>query len=487
MPQKEEMYWVPAQKRWTRTFKGKTYSVSARQLKCEPLKDASRHAANEWWRKKQAEIEKALGEAKRHPAQVLREYESAQENHRIYAKWQRKYGEIELAEKSDLFIEWLRSSLQSDNPAYPLTGWQKDPLWEQMQTEAGFFLWNERLRQIQREELAEHSVPRDNTIRAHLDDYMNVRRAQAVAKGKLGSYDTFKSRLNVFRSWLDPYAPIEDLNELLWERFCVYLAEQVAEGKMAPATMAGTQGAARCFIRSRWERRLIDLPRNLNNRTLSASVPLKEIIVFTVDEIKQLLEAASERKRLYLLLALNCGMYPVDIAKLRHDEVDWKEGRISRKRSKTRHRSENVPKVDYLLWWETSDLLKKYRSDDPELVLLNKNGTPLWVEAEKNGKFNRNNNIRTAYFQLQQQIEIPKDQRKPLKSLRKTPASMLENHPEYGRYAEYFLGEAPSSVAGRHYVKPSREQFDAAIRWLGEQLAIKVNPPSNRRRTIRKG
>jgi intergrase/recombinase len=84
----------------------------------------------------------------------------------------------------------------------------------------------------------------------------------------------------------------------------------------------------------------------------------------------------------------------------------------------------------------------------------------------------RNNNIKTAYFQLQTKAKIPKDQRKPLKSIRKTLASLLEEHESYGRYAEYFLGEAPSSVASRHYVKPSKEQFDAAIRWLGKQFGI---------------
>jgi hypothetical protein len=64
------------------------------------------------------------------------------------------------------------------------------------------------------------------------------------------------------------------------------------------------------------------------------------------------------------------------------------------------------------------------------------------------------------------------DKKPPLKSLRKTPATMLENHAEFGRYAEYFLGEAPHSIASRHYIQPSREQFDNAIRWLGRQFGI---------------
>ena len=39
-----------------------------------------------------------------------------------------------------------------------------------------------------------------------------------------------------------------------------------------------------------------------------------------------LLNAANQRQKLYLLLALNCGMYTVDIALLRQDEVDLEKG-----------------------------------------------------------------------------------------------------------------------------------------------------------------
>jgi integrase len=99
-------------------------------------------------------------------------------------------------------------------------------------------------------------------------------------------------------------------------------------GKIAPATAQGVQIVARAFIRNRWERRFIELPRNLTARNLSAQVPLQEVEILTIPEVQQLMGAASERKRLYLLLMLNCGMYPVDIATLHPSEVDWRAGRI---------------------------------------------------------------------------------------------------------------------------------------------------------------
>ena len=200
------------------------------------------------------------------------------------------------------------------------------------------------------------------------------------------------------------------------------------------------------------------------------SPPLKEIEVLTVEEIKELFGKALERERLYLLLMLNCGFYPVDIGTLKHSE--YKDGRITRKRTKTRKRSDKVPTVSYRLWKETDALLTKYRSEDPELVLLNRNGTPLWKEVEKNGKFCRISNVKCNFFRIQKKSGITKS----LKHLRKTASTMLGSHLQYGRYAEYFLGEAPRSVADTHYVKPSQEQFDKAVKWLGEQFGFTTEP-----------
>lgn len=86
-----------------------------------------------------------------------------------------------------------------------------------------------------------------------------------------------------------------------------------------------------------------------------------------------MLQAAVDRTKLYILLMLNCGMTQKDISDLRVEEVDWQEGRIIRKRSKT-SKHENVPTVSYLLWQETFRLLRQERNPESKgLVLLNVN------------------------------------------------------------------------------------------------------------------
>ena len=107
---------------------------------------------------------------------------------------------------------------------------------------------------------------------------------------------------------------------------------------------------------------------------------------------------------MFLLLGLNCGFYAVDIGTLRQDEVDSDSGRIRRKRTKTRDRSDDVPEVDFLLWRRTFDLLKKHRNagpQRPELVFVNEEGNPLWWEKENDqGKVCRNNTVKCCYFRL---------------------------------------------------------------------------------------
>lgn len=96
--------------------------------------------------------------------------------------------------------------------------------------------------------------------------------------------------------------PIEAINEALWEKYCSHLAELVTAEKMSPSTRQGTQRVARSFIRNRWERHLIELPRNLTSDYLAASVPIQEIVVFADDELKRLLDGAKERTKLFILL-----------------------------------------------------------------------------------------------------------------------------------------------------------------------------------------
>ncbi len=477
----ELMGWSRKQRRWFKRYRGKLYFVSPKQLGTESTKEASRQAANEWWDKKQKEIDDALGKAKQLPTEVVEHYHEAKENHRLYAKWHRKHGSLEEAKYAESVIEWLDVQLKSDAPSFPLNKTQFDPRWKLRRElnadddEMAFdLLWMDRFNAILKEERNETCTPPDNMIRSHIDDYLGLRRAQFQARNKIHTFYSMKQWLGVFRDFVDPFAPIEQLNEQLWEKFFIHLSARVAKGDYSPTTAKNYQGAARSFIKNRYEGRFIENLRNLTSRQLTFSIPSKDPVVFTKEEIKVHLESANPRQKLYILLMLNCGMYGSDISHLRQDEVDWKEGRINRKRTKTRDKSDKVPKVDYPLWRETFALLKQERSGHDELVLLNQDGKPLVEEYDNDGKWGRKNNIKSAIFRLQRDVLELKDakNRKPLKSFRKTGATFLEQS-AYGRFTEHYLGEAPSTMASRHYAHKNGPEFDEAIKWLGQQFGLK--------------
>jgi integrase len=307
------------------------------------------------------------------------------------------------------------------------------------------------------------NTPTENTIRSHINAYLTLRKTRAEAKGNIATYDNDRQWLECFKQWVEPSAPIEAITEQLWERFYVYLTEQIKAEKYTAATAKHYHDMARAFIRNRHENKAItDLPRNLTSKDLSISVPLAHPDTFTIEEIRTFLELASPRQALYLSLALNCGFYFSDIGLLQQDEVDWRNGRIRRQRTKTREKSDKVPFVDYALWNRTFTLLKQYRSDHPEFAIVSELGTPLYDRDKR-----QNNAIKLSYLRLARKAKITKG----WKTLRKTGATMLETGP-HGRFSEHYLGEVPQTMASRHYVHQNGTEFDKAIRWLGETLGI---------------
>jgi integrase len=211
---------------------------------------------------------------------------------------------------------------------------------------------------------------------------------------------------------------------------------------------------------------LNEQPRNLSS--VKINVREKAKVKMTDDDIKKILAGISDNNqlKLHILLMLNCGYRGMDIATLREDEIV--KGRIIRKRHKTKD-LKDTPTVEYKLWTETRRLLDHWHTGK-EIALQTRSGKR-WVysDLQADGSVKQTDNIATNYNRIVRKglaVDFP------YSLLRKTAASKLDEHPEFGRYAEHFLGEKPSSVAKRHYITPSQEQFDRAIDWLGQQFGV---------------
>ena len=440
MPVPRLMSWEPRNRRWWKSVKGlPRFVVSCRQLskffneKVPETEEGSRPWANQWWRLKAAEFDRT-------PVQetplveidgvLLSEEDSA-----------RLIGPLLAASVVDKY---------TDQP-------MPDDLKETI-------LGKDRLADIRRKarSLFARSDP-DTTIGAQVGKYLDLQLSrQRSGEISASEYDLVRRSLEAFREWAA--GGIDGINADLWEGWYRHLLAWDGSVEYKKKRLR----YARSFITWLAEKGLATVPPNLNSRRYRFKGGARKIATIDVEIVKKMVREAPGQLRLHILLMMNCGMTQIDISDLRQVEVDWGRGRIVRKRSKTDH-FDQVPEVDYLLWGETWELLLKYRQPQGDRVLLTESGKP-WVRdsIDAIGKRRKVDVIASNYAHLKRRLKVDE----PLKRLRKTSSTLLGEHPFYGRFAQHFLGQSPRSIADRHYVKPSIELFDEAVRWLGSQYGL---------------
>jgi integrase len=93
---------------------------------------------------------------------------------------------------------------------------------------------------------------------------------------------------------------------------------------------------------------------------------------YSLDELKSLYRNANERMKMFILLGLNCGFCSMEMATLKHSEIDLKAKVIQRKRQK------NGNPMSWKLWTETATALARNTSEsEGELALTTTGGKPL--------------------------------------------------------------------------------------------------------------
>ena len=315
----------------------------------------------------------------------------------------------------------------------------------------------------------------EKTLKSISDRFLRLKRSQIRnaenPKGKISAsrYEWLARCVGTFVDFLGPHNAASVLRAEKWGDYHAYLKDQATPRKWSVSTCHELWSIARQFVSWMVEEEHLDrLPNNFKSKELVFTKEAKEIQAYPVDELRQVLELSQGRLRLYLLLMANCGMTQVDISDLAPDEVDWKEGRLTRKRSKTSN-YEDVPKVEYKLWPETFTLLKEHRSNNPEHVLIARTGATLVTRELRSTGMVHVDNIRLNYVYLTDKANLKNP--RPLKQIRKTSSSLLANKFDEA-LAEHFLGHVPMGVGRRHYLVVDQGRFDEAIHWLGEQLGV---------------
>ena len=328
--------------------------------------------------------------------------------------------------------------------------------------------WFDRIESIQR-----RAASPDESLVASIEFFLKAKE-QGVETGdvSLGRYVGVRLHVQHFQDWLGRDTNVKEINGDALSRYFSHVLENVKAKTWSRTTAGNYLSTVKSFIRWLWQtERIAALPRIMDakSKLLNISSSTSQIVVFTKDEIIELVTNASDRTKLYVLLMLNCGMTQKDISDLRQNEVDWELGRITRKRSKTT-KHKGVPVVSYLLWPETIRLLRQERDDSTsDRVLANANGSPIWSDSiGEDGKYKKNDNVKNAFERLRTKLEI----KKSLKSLKKTSATLLRGNEKYQGLDDLFLGHAPQSMSDKHYTQIPQALLDQAIQWLGAELGL---------------
>lgn len=493
MPVPELMTWVPSRKRWTRMHRGKRFWVSCRQLGTPETKSDSLHAANDWWKAKQAEIDGAGKSASRVPL-PLEDVASASLASRGYS-----LDAIAKIIERDFVTERLRRlNLSPDVRAavealFDDTSVAEPEFVERVvQSEIAEFLADvvaknkpmpegfaeqlppARVQQLERgvkELRGEGVADPDRTIEAHADTWLAMQASLVAAKQMTAARcANNRNALEHFLAYLGRDADVATIDAAKLQGFYLYcLAKTNARREDAKAGWSiafarDVFSVAKAFIRSAWEQGSVELPKNITSRSFRFGSPAKAVKTWTPDEFQRAVAESPGKLKLALLLMANCAYTQQDISDLRDDEVDWIDGRVIRKRSKTAN-CENVPTVNYKLWPATFALLRQFR-DGGERVLLTESGKPFVRTELIGGKLRKADGFASNFVHVKKRLKLQRS----LKQLRKLGATILDGHKDYGRFKSYFLGHSPRTVADRHYAAPSQSLFDEAVEWLGRQL-----------------
>jgi integrase len=325
--------------------------------------------------------------------------------------------------------------------------------------------WEDRLANQGKVVASEETQTLEGWVKRYLGQQQHRVSAEDLSAGR---FISGQAALGHFRDWVGPQILVSTISGQTLSSYHSHQLELIASNKCAPGYARDRMASVRAFIRWLWGQDAIEqLPKNIDSNELKIARRTVTPKTFEVAEIKELLGLSSGRTRLYILLGLNCGMQQKDISDLKTTDVAWRDGTITRKRSKTQ-KHQCVPTVTYQLWPETMALLREFRSDS-DVVLLNRNGDRLLQERlEEDGSYKKSDNIKNAYERVIRKASFSK----PFKLLRKTSATLIDAEERFRGLDELFLGHAPSTIAKKHYTATGRSALDAALEFLRTKYEI---------------
>ena len=227
--------------------------------------------------------------------------------------------------------------------------WSALPLADKEMVRKGMEIWQATYKPAIEETEAATEITK---IGQAIDEWLLGKKSQVIMGHiRESTLSSTRQTITYFRKWAKN-KPLSALNEKMLFDFFNHLAGEIGAARMAKGYAHQILLYTKSFIRRQWELHRIELPRNIVSRDLAIRVPAGTIEVLTDDEVRAFYNRGSSLLKTCILLSLNCGFNQIDIATLKHSEVDWTAGTITKRRIKTGG-SDKVPTVQWKLWTTT--------------------------------------------------------------------------------------------------------------------------------------
>jgi hypothetical protein len=445
-------------------------------LVTDNTKEGTRDAANQWWRDQLEKLADRPDEREH-----AHYWHNALAQHRARKRWHEQQDDTDGVAQEQAEIERIETVLKGETLPEPLESWVTTP-----NMPFGYFSSVKPVDPVWADRLSRSTKPKPSrSISKIMESFLAAVKAEVVT-GTV-TYDrvhNMRYELLRFVQWFGE-EDVRTVKGLTLTNFRTHLFDQIEKGELADTTARDTMVTTRRFVRWCGTNDILGtLPRNIDGKELKISVKPKAIKLWDDAAVKFLMQKSDERQKLFCLLMLNTGMTSYEIALMSNQDksaeaqpdyfhtprLDWKRGRVTRKRSKTKGYT-NVPTVECKLWAETMRLLKKFGSRTSNPVLTNEDDGPLVSKSKKDSaKPVRNDCIGLNFRRFRAKMNGKKSQLpNRLKDLRKTGGTKLGTSNEFARFAEFWLGHSPKGTAETFYIKPDQQQFDAAVNWLESQ------------------
>ncbi len=416
----------------------KQHWVSPRQLKkrypdlvSKPTRDGTRKAANQYWHDLQAEIRTKIVADDPNLAQLVR------------IRKQRRFTPREKQLYHKLFNERMATAREAISKVH----FDEEPTRLQLKVIESVIVASLN------DELPLSPVETANDVSHWREKWLALRK-QAL---KPSSYNSLRFHLPKFVDHVGDHSDVTKINEETVESFRASVAQKVENEDFSSVYADNISTTIKAFLEYLYQMRKIERPRNLDS--LSFSIPTREPNPLALDVAKRLIHESSGLLHCWILLLFNCAYIQSDLNELKPTEVDWKHGRIIRKRTKEAN-EKRVPKVNYRLWSKTFEELKQFGLDKGDRVFLNE-GKPLIKD--------RNDLVARHFKTFVESVGIEAT----VKQIRKTVATQLAAEKLYIPYLHCYCGWAPSSIQDKHYLVPPPNVLDEMSEHLAKKFEVR--------------